>query len=85
MTDLTHNVLADFHATALVGTPFEGFGPKQIVRDLLTIEGKLILEAGQLKRIELLASHPNSESLLDCLVGYCGAMDVRTTDRKTEG
>lgn len=71
LTDLAHNLLADFYHTALVDTPFAAFGLKRIVRDLLMIEGALIFEAGRLKRIELVKSHPYAEPLLACLVRYC--------------
>jgi hypothetical protein len=70
LTDLAHNLLADFYHTALSDTPFATFGLKRIVRDLLTMEGNLIFEAGQLKRIELVKSHPYAEPLLACLVRY---------------
>lgn len=70
LTDLAHNLLADFHHTALIGTAFEGYAAKRIVRDLLAIEGNLIWEAGLLKRVELHQGHPNAEKVLDCLVRY---------------
>ena len=54
LTDLAHNLLSDFYLRALVGTQFEGFGPKRIVRDLLAIPGMLIFDGGQLVRVELL-------------------------------
>jgi hypothetical protein len=71
LTDLAHNLLADFQHTALVGTKFEGFGPKRIVRDLLTIPGKLVFDGSQLKRIELLDTHQHAKELLVCLERYC--------------
>lgn len=71
LTDLAHNLLADFYHTALIDTAFAAFGLKRMVRDLLMIEGSLIFEAGQLKRIELAKSHPYAEPLLACLVRYC--------------
>lgn len=71
LTDLAHNLLADFYHTALVDTPFASFGLKRIVRDLLMIEGRLSFEAGQLKRIDLLNSHHYAQPLLACLVRYC--------------
>lgn len=71
LTDLAHNLLADFHHTALVATPFQGYAAKRIVRDLLAIEGNLLWEAGRLKRIELHQAHPNAQACLDCLVRYC--------------
>ena len=70
LTDIVHNLLADLHHRAFVNTPLDGFGPKRIVRDLLTIPGKLTFEAGQLKRIDLLASHPHTKIMLQCLKSY---------------
>jgi hypothetical protein len=70
LTDLAHNLLADFHHTALVGTKFEGFGPKRMVRDLLAMPGKLEFEGTQLKRIELLESHQYAQDMLKCLERY---------------
>jgi hypothetical protein len=71
LTDLAHNLLADFHHRALVGSPFEGYGPKRIVRDLLTMQGRLVFEVGELKRIELLSLKQNARDLLMCLERYC--------------
>ena len=65
LTDLAHNLLADFHRQALVGSAFEAFGLKRIVRDLLQIPGRLVFEHSQLKRIDLLASHPHAKPLLN--------------------
>jgi hypothetical protein len=64
LTDLAHNLLADFYHTVLTGTQFEGFGPKRTVRDLLAIPGKLTFEGAQLKRIDLLESHPHAKNML---------------------
>jgi hypothetical protein len=71
LTDLAHNLLADFHHRALEGSPFEGYGPKRIVRDLLTMQGRLVFEAGKLERIELLSQNQNARELLICLERYC--------------
>lgn len=71
LTDLAHNLLADFQHTALVGTPYAGFAAKRIVRDLLTIEGNLVWETGVLKRIELNQTHPHALALVECLKRYC--------------
>jgi hypothetical protein len=70
LTDLAHNLLSDFQARGLVGSKFEGYGPKRIVRDLLNIPGRLVFEAGELKRIELLSLKQNSDELLKCLKKY---------------
>jgi hypothetical protein len=71
ITDLAHNLLADFYCKALVGTRFEGYGLKRIVRDLLAIPGSLAFEAGELRRIELLSRKQNANDLLICLERYC--------------
>jgi hypothetical protein len=71
LTDLAHNLLADFHHRALVGSRFEGYGPKRVVRDLLAMQGRLVFEASELKRIELLGLKQNARDLLMCLERYC--------------
>jgi hypothetical protein len=71
LTDLAHNLLADFQQTALAGTPLAGFAAKRIVRDLLNIEGSLVWEAGELKRIDLHQGHPYAAQMVECLKKYC--------------
>lgn len=71
LTDLTHNLLTDFRYRALAGSTFADWGLKRIVRDLLQLPGLLIFEGSELKRIELLATHPHAEELLICLEKYC--------------
>ena len=66
LTDLAHNLLADFYHRALINSPFEGYGPKRIVRDLLAMPGRLVFEAGELKRVELLSLKQNASDLLIC-------------------
>jgi hypothetical protein len=71
LTDLAHNLLSDFYHRALVGTRFENFGPKRIVRDLLTMPGKLVFEGGRLSRVELLTQKQFAGDLAICLERYC--------------
>ena len=71
LTDLAHNLLADFHNLALVDTVFEGFAAKRIVRDLFAIEGNLVWRDEKLVRIELSQEHPHAEKILGCLKKYC--------------
>jgi hypothetical protein len=72
LTDLAHNLLADFHAKVLVGTDFEGFGLKRIVRDLLNFPGRLVFDRqGKLVRVELLSLKQFSRELSICLERYC--------------
>lgn len=71
LTDLAHNLLAEFCHQALVGTRFESYGLKRVVRDLLAIPGRLIFEQGELVRVELLSLNQNAEDLAICLEKYC--------------
>ena len=71
LTDLAHNLLSDFYHRALVGTQFDGYGPKRIVRDLLAVPGKLVFDGAKLVRVELLSQNQFSEELAICLVRYC--------------
>lgn len=73
LTDLAHNLLADFHHRALVDSRFADWGLKRIVRDLLAVPGRLYLRSGQLKRIELLATHPYADELIICLERCCSS------------
>lgn len=71
LTDLAHNLLADFYHRALVGSRFEPFGVKRIVRDLLAIPGHLVFDHGKLARVELLSLNQNAKDLSICLERYC--------------
>jgi len=70
LTDLAHNLLANFHSRALVGSRFEGYGPKRIIRDLLQMPGKLTFVDGKIAKIELLSQKQFSKDLLICLERY---------------
>lgn len=70
LTDLAHNLLAHFHHKALVGSRFENYGLKRIVRDLLNVPGHLVFENNQLKRVELLTLMNFSKDLILCLEKY---------------
>lgn len=67
LTDLAHNLLTDFRHRALADSQFAHWGLKRIVRDLLAIPGRLYFSDTQLKRIDLLATHPYAEELAICL------------------
>jgi hypothetical protein len=71
LTDLTHNLLADFRYRGLANSRFANWGLKRIVRDLLQMPGLLVFDDAQLKRIDLLATHPYARELLICLEKYC--------------
>jgi hypothetical protein len=70
LNDLTHNLLSHFRRHALVDSPFAHWGLKRIVRDLFAVPGSLYFAAGELKRIELLETHPYAEALIICLEKY---------------
>lgn len=71
LTDLVHNLLADFRNRALMGTRFANYGLKRIVRDLLSVKGRLYFDGRKLKRVELIELNQNSEDLIICLERYC--------------
>jgi hypothetical protein len=71
LTDLAHNLLADFQHRALIGSRFENYGPKRIIRDLLRTPGNLTLRDGNLVKIELLSQKQFSQDLLICLERFC--------------
>jgi hypothetical protein len=73
LTDLAHNLLTDFSRRGLSGSRFAQWGPKRIIRDLLTMPGRLYFEGGQLKRIELLSTHSYANELIICLERYCSS------------
>jgi hypothetical protein len=71
LTDLAHNLLADFAQQALVGSKFEAYGLKRIVRDLLAFPGRLVFDQGKLVQVELLSLKQNAKDLSICLEKYC--------------
>jgi hypothetical protein len=71
LTDLAHNLLADFQHRALIGSRFENYGPKRIIRDLLRIPGNLTFRDGSIAKIELLTQKQFSQDLLICLERFC--------------
>jgi hypothetical protein len=71
LTDLAHNLLADFKRHALVGSRFETYGLKRIVRDLLCFPGTLTFDdEGKLVYVKLPSQMKNSTDLLFCLERY---------------
>jgi hypothetical protein len=71
LTDLAHNLLADFYHRGLIGSRFEPWGVKRIVRDLLAIPGHLVFDREKLIRVELLSLNQNARELSICLERYC--------------
>lgn len=71
LTDLAHNLLAHFYHHALANSPFVSYGPKRIVRDLLSVPGHLVFEQDRLVRVDLLSQKQFSSNLVRCLKRYC--------------
>ncbi len=72
LTDLAHNLLADFYYYALRDSPFANYGPKRIVRNLLATPGRLVFDGrGKLVRVELLSLKHFTKDLAICLERYC--------------
>lgn len=67
LNDWVHNLLAWFHADVLRQTVFEGFAPKRIVRDLLTIPAQAVIVDDQLLELKLKQSHPYAAPMAACL------------------
>ena len=56
LTDLAHNLLADFAHHGLDGSSFAGFSLKRIVRDLLKMPGLLSLGENQVQSVQVTLS-----------------------------
>ena len=67
LTDLAHNLLADFYHRALADSSFADYGPKRIIRDLFNVPGRLVFDQESLVRVELLSQKQFSEDLANCL------------------
>jgi hypothetical protein len=67
LNDLAHNWLAWLHNWVLKDSPFSDFGPKRIVRDLLTIPGEADIVGDELIELRLKASHPYASAMTDIL------------------
>lgn len=71
LIDLAHNLLADFHPKALVGTRFESCGLKWIVRELLNFPQRLVFDQrGELVSVEPLSLKQFAKDLSICLESH---------------
>jgi hypothetical protein len=70
LTDLAHNLLADFVRRGLCRSPFADYGLKRIVRDILNVPGQLIFEGNRLREVRLLTQTKNVQNLIICLERY---------------
>lgn len=67
INDWVHNLLAWLHANVLRESRFTGFGPKRIVRDLLTIPGEATIVDDVLLELRLSETHPYAAEMVRCL------------------
>jgi Transposase DDE domain group 1 len=67
LNDWVHNLLAVLHTTIFQASPFATFGPKRLIRDVLSIPGAATFEEGQLKTVKLSAQHPYADAMVMCL------------------
>jgi hypothetical protein len=51
----------------IVGSAFEGFGPKRIVKDLFWIPGQLTFKGDRLQKVALRENHPYATEMQLCL------------------
>jgi len=70
LTDLAHNLLADFYHSALRDTKLAHFNSKRIVRDLLSIPGDLSFSQEKLMKVSLLSLKQFSADMKIALLRY---------------
>lgn len=70
LTDMAHNYLAWFAHHILADSPFAGWGPLRITRDLLRVPGYIKMEQDRLLSVHLLNSSPYAADLLPCLARF---------------
>jgi len=70
LTDLAHNMLADFQHKALIGSSYSGYSSKRIIRDLLSIPGYLSFQTEKLEKVNLLSLKQFSEPMRWALLQY---------------
>jgi hypothetical protein len=63
LTDLAHNLLAWTHHWVLEDGPFDKFGTKRMVDELMCIPGQITQKGNQLQKVALLDKHPYSENM----------------------
>ena len=70
LTDMAHNYLAWFEQHILADSPFAGWGPLRITRDLFRIPGQIKFTQDRLLSVKLLHSSPFAADLLACLARF---------------
>jgi hypothetical protein len=75
LTDLAHNILSWTHHWVLEDSPFDGFGTKRMVDELMCIPGRIEVKGHKLHKVALLDKHPyaiNMRSALLKLLDFFG-------------
>jgi Transposase DDE domain group 1 len=67
LTDLAHNLLAWTREWIFRDSPFADAGIYRMVKELLPIPGKVVVEEGHIVKLRLKASHPLAKPMLACL------------------
>lgn len=63
LTDLAHNILSWTHHWVLENGPFDNFGTKRMVEELMCIPGQITIKGNQLHKVALLDQHPFAENM----------------------
>jgi hypothetical protein len=67
LTDLAHNLLAWTREWMFRDSPFANAGIYRMVKELLPIPGKVVVEEGHIVKLRLKTSHPLAKPMLVCL------------------
>ena len=67
LTDLAHNLLAWTREWIFPDSPFADAGIHRMVKELLPIPGKVLVEEGHIVKLRLKTSHPLAKPMLVCL------------------
>jgi hypothetical protein len=67
LTDLAHNLLAWTRGWMFPDSPFADAGIYRMVKELLPIPGKVVVEDGHIVKLRLKTSHPLAKPMLVCL------------------
>ncbi|MEJ2706554.1 MAG: transposase [Anaerolineales bacterium] len=63
LTDLAHNLLSWTHHWVLEGGPFDSFGAKRMVEELLGMPGRIEVKGHQLQKVALPEKHPYAQEM----------------------
>lgn len=68
LTDLAHNILSWTQHWVLEDGPFDGFGTKRMVDELMCIPGRIEVKGRKLHKVALLQTHPYAQNTRSALV-----------------